>query len=145
MTAPVSMIEREAYLQGFMQVIVRDETIFLPSGEWVREFAAGLPAALAPCGIDCDDYAIGAVHFANIALKRAGKRTGHAFGYATAKVAGPYRTLLPGSAPTGGHAFNVVRTLENEWLVVEPQTGRVEPLADARRRGAFDSLDLLWL
>jgi len=145
MTAPVSMIEQEAYKMGFMQVVVRDETLFLPSGEWVREFAAGLPTALGPCGIDCDDYAIGAVHYSNIALKRTGKRCGHSFGYATGVIAGPYRSLLPGADQSGPHGFNLVRTLENEWLLVEPQTGLVEPLADARRRGAVVDLGLFWV
>lgn len=139
------MIEQEAYRQGFLQVIVRDETMLLPSGDWVREFAPGLPAVLKDCGIDCDDYAIGAVHYANIALKRTGKRIGHSFGYATGTIAAPYLTLLPGAATFGAHAFNVCRTLENEWLLIEPQTGLVESLGDVRRRGALSSLGLLWV
>lgn len=139
------MVEREAYPLGFEQVLMRDDTIFLPSGEWVREFAAGLPLALKSCGIDCDDYALGAVHFANVALKRTGKRTGHSFGYATGTIEAPYRTLLPGAEPLGPHAFNVCRTYENEWLLIEPQTGLVESLADTRRRGALPFLGILWM
>lgn len=145
MTAPVSMVEREAYAIGFSQVWTRDESLFLPSGEWVREFAAGLPSALKPCGIDCDDYAIGAVHFANVALKRTGRGCGHSFAYAEGTIAEPYFSLLPNAYPLGPHAFNVCRTYENEWLLIEPQTGRVEPLADARRRGALPLLGRMFV
>jgi hypothetical protein len=144
MTAPVSMIEREAYLQGFRSVWMRDESLFLPSSDWVREFAEGLPAALAPCGIDCDDYAIGAVHFANVALKRAGKLTGHSFGYAEVTIAPAYARLLP-TTQFGKHACNVCRTLENEWLLIEPQTGRFEYLADARNLGFVTDLGRLFI
>lgn len=142
MTAPVAMIEAEAYKLGFRAVWTRDESLFLPSGDWVREFAAGLPSALAPCGIDCDDFAIGAVHFANVAAKRTGRFCGHSFGYADGIVGAPYHNLLN---VTGRHAFNVCRTYENEWLLIEPQTGRVEPLADACSRGAVADLGRLFI
>lgn len=142
MTAPVAMIEAEAYKLGFRAVWIRDESLFLPSGDWVRVFAAGLPSALEPCGIDCDDFAIGAVHFANVALKRSGHRSGHSFGYADGIVGAEYRTILN---VTGRHAFNLCRTHENEWLLIEPQAGRVESLADARGRGAVIDLGRLFL
>lgn len=146
MTAPLSMIEAEAYRLGFASVVSRDESLFLPTGDWVREFAAGLPAALKPTAIDCDDFAIGAVHFANVALGRSGRRCGHSFGYAVGSVTSAYGSIfLPGITGTVAHAFNLVRTLENEWLIVEPQTGTVESLPYARVRGAVPNLRFLWL
>lgn len=152
MTLTAPQIEQAAYTLGFSEIIARDSVYLLPSKDWVIEFAKGLPSVLDPCGMDCDDYALGAVHYANIACKKAGhpRTQGHTFGWAGGVVnpAWLFHLANPFSDPSnfsGPHAFNLCLTNENQWLVIEPQTGRVADLATLRVAGALDSLDILWL
>jgi hypothetical protein len=126
----------------------RDETVFIPSPEWLNEFGDWLHADVLNSWqagkFDCDDFAIRAVDRATESLVRNGdaENCGHAFCYAEIYLA-TARTIFTIEGP-GWHAANIVRCVDG-WHYFEPQVGKHDLLSRFLDDGSIAAMRYVWL
>jgi hypothetical protein len=126
MIQSAEQLRKELLEAGFTHVETRDARCYLPSLEWLKEFAAWFLEDLPSYAVekyDCDDFAIRALDRSNDALRKTNKieNAGHAFGYVVISIA-PGANWFGLTGPFT-HACNILGS-QTGWYYFEPSTGQ---------------------